>query len=297
MTIIEVTNLSKFYGPVRGIEDLNLSVESGEVFGFLGPNGAGKTTTIRLLLQLLQPTRGTIALFGRQLGHDDIAIREKIGYLPGEFTPYANMAAGSFLDYLAKYRHCPPELRPFLLDILHLNSQDLKTPIKHLSHGNRQKLGIISALEHVPDLAILDEPTIGLDPLMQEAFYEIVQEFQQRGKTIFLSSHILSEVEKVCHRVAIIRHGRLVALETLEDLKKKRPRRLVIEISGDRPMQAPALPNARMINQEGARTTYFVEGEIQPVLQALAQYPLSDLVFPEPDLEDIFMAYYQESGT
>lgn len=295
MPIIELSNLSKFYGSVRGIENLSLTVQAGEVFGFLGPNGAGKTTTIRLLLQLLYPSGGTISLFGKPPEHDDVALREKIGYLPGEFSPYANMQAGAFLDYLARFRRRRAELRPFLLEKLQLHEQDLQTPIKHLSHGNRQKLGIVSALEHLPDLAVLDEPTIGLDPLMQEAFFAIIAEFQARGKTIFLSSHILNEVERVCQRVAIIRQGKLVALETLAELRGKRPRRLIVAFSGEFAEGSPSLPNTRLLERNGNRMTYLLTGEIQPVLQELAKYPILDLVLPAPDLEDIFMAYYQEA--
>ncbi len=292
MPIIEVTALTKYYGPVVGVDGLSFAVEAGEIFGFLGPNGAGKTTTIRLLMQLLHPDGGDIALFGVRLDAPQAALRERIGYLPGEFHPYPTMTGERFLAYMARYRARPPRLRRFLLDKLHLTAKALKQPIKHLSHGNRQKLGLVLALEHAPDLALLDEPTLGLDPLMQEAFYDILRTLHEQGKTIFLSSHVLSEVEKVCHRVAIVRGGRLVALEALSALKQKRPRRLVVVV--DAASEPPALPGARLWRHEAGRCEYLVEGGVRAVLGALASLSVHDVIFPEPDLEDVFMAYYQD---
>lgn len=295
MAIIEVAGLTKYYGAVVGVEDVHFSVEEGEVFGFLGPNGAGKTTTIRLLMQLLRPDRGRITLFGASLDQPQTTLRERIGYLPGEFHPYLTMTGGRFLDYMARYRARPPILRPFLLDKLHVTAKALAQPVKHLSHGNRQKLGLILALEHEPELAVLDEPTLGLDPLMQEAFYDVLKLLQRKGKTIFLSSHVLSEVEKVCHRVAIVRGGALVALESLDALKKKRPRRLIVELDQAETPERPVLPGARLLSRDGGRLIYLVEGDLRAVLGALAELPVQDVVFPEPDLEDVFMAYYQEN--
>jgi ABC-2 type transport system ATP-binding protein len=221
MPILEVSELAKSYGSVVGVDGLTLSVEEGEIFGFLGPNGAGKTTTIRLVMRLLHPDRGSISLFGVPLRGRAASVRQRIGYLPGEFRPYVEMTGVRFLDYMARFRARAPKLRSDLLDRLEFAAATLERPIKHLSHGNRQKLGIVQALEHEPDLAILDEPTLGLDPLMQEAFYNIVGMLRDRGKCVFLSSHVLSEVEKVCERVAIIRDGSLVALESIEALRHK----------------------------------------------------------------------------
>jgi ABC-2 type transport system ATP-binding protein len=293
-TIIAVEQLTKFYGKIVGVRDLSFSVEPGEVFGFLGPNGAGKTTTIRLLMNLLRPDRGTISLFGNALQDNPVKLREKIGYLPGDFSPYGEMTGERFLHYLAQYRARPPVLRQRLLQMLNIDSPALAQKIKHLSHGNRQKFGIVAALEHEPDLAVLDEPSLGLDPLMQEAFYHILRELQQKGKTVFLSSHILPEVEKNCHRVAIIREGRLVALEAIENLKKKRHRRLIIELPLDLAESPPELPGTRLWQKDGNQCIYLVRSDIRPVLKKLAGLPLTDVIFPEPDLEDIFLAYYQE---
>jgi len=294
MSVIEVKNLTKYYKKVLGIEDVSFSVEQGEIFGFLGPNGAGKTTTIRLLMDLLRPDHGAISLFGTQIKRNQVFYKEKIGYLPGDFLPYGEMPGVKFLKYMAKYRTRPPELRQTLLDKLNFTSRELSQKIKHLSHGTRQKLGIIFALEHNPDLAILDEPTSGLDPLVQEAFYEILWDFQKGGKTIFLSSHILPEVEKVCHRVAIIRDGKIVALEEIEKLKQKRPRRLIVTLK-NKIENPPLLPEARLLECIENRYSYFVEGNISELLQSLIKLPIEDIVFPEPNLEDIFLDYYSGS--
>lgn len=291
MAVIEVSELTKYYGEVVGIRDVSFTVEQGEIFGFLGPNGAGKTTTIRLLIQLLNPDNGRIALFGMNADKARKKLRERIGYLPGDFHPYGEMTVERFLKYMAKYRSRPPKLRQQLIEKLNITSQDLSKIIKHLSHGNRQKLGLVFALEHEPDLAILDEPTLGLDPLMQEAFYQILREFQQKGKTIFLSSHIMPEVQKVCQRVAIIRDGELVTLETLENLKRKSRRRLIVKFQ--KQVDAPKLPGTQLLKQKGNQCIYLVEGNIHPIIVLLAELPIEDFIYPEAELEDIFLDYYQ----
>lgn len=293
MSTISVEAVSKYYGKVIGVRELSFNVERGEIFGFLGPNGAGKTTTIRLLMQLLYPSEGRIYLFDKLIEPGDIAHREMIGYLPGEFTPYRNMSSLQFLNYMAKYRPNPPQFRPQLLKNFGLTERNLYQKIKNLSHGNRQKVGIIHAMEHSPELVILDEPTLGLDPLMQEAFYETLIELQQKGKTIFLSSHNLPEVEKICHRVAIIREGSIVTVETIENLKKKRPRRLILTMPTNE-AEPPTLPGTKLIEQTDNKYTYLIDGDLRSVLQALAQISIEDILLPEPDLEDIFLTYYQK---
>jgi ABC-2 type transport system ATP-binding protein len=185
MSIITVSGLTKYYGKSRGIQDVSFSVEQGEIFGFLGPNGAGKTTTIRLLMDLLRPNKGTIALFGIQIKKNQVDLKDRIGYLPGDFLPYSEMTGINFLNYMARYRTNQPALRQSLVEQLQLGTSDLSKKIKQLSHGTRQKVGIVFALEHNPDLVIFDEPTSGLDPLVQEAFYNILHDFQKRSKTIF----------------------------------------------------------------------------------------------------------------
>jgi len=292
MNAIEVNGLTKFYGQVLGIQNLNFTVPKGEIFGFLGPNGAGKTTTIRLLMQLLKPSEGEIKILGEKIQSPSVSHRENIGYLPGDFAPYSSMKAANYLNYMSKFRKRPPHLRDQLKDKLNFNDSQSSQKIKYLSHGNRQKLGIIFALEHDPDLVILDEPSSGLDPLIQEAFYEILMDFHQREKTIFLSSHILPEVERVCHQVAIIKDGQLVALESIDELRKKRPRRLHViwsEKYGDKP---PILEGTKILENSENQATYLVEGNIREILKSLAELPVKDIIFPEPDLEDIFLAYY-----
>jgi ABC-2 type transport system ATP-binding protein len=279
MPILEVSELAKSYGSVVGVDGLTLSVEEGEIFGFLGPNGAGKTTTIRLVMRLLHPDRGSISLFGVPLRGRAASVRQRIGYLPGEFRPYVEMTGVRFLDYMARFRARAPKLRSDLLDRLEFAAATLERPIKHL-----------------PDLAILDEPTLGLDPLMQEAFYNIVGMLRDRGKCVFLSSHVLSEVEKVCERVAIIRDGSLVALESIEALRHKCPRRLIVVLDASASSEAPVLPGARLLAQHGERSEYRVDGDVLSILQALTTCPVRDVILPEPDLEDVFMAYYQDGG-
>jgi ABC-2 type transport system ATP-binding protein len=292
MNAIEVNGLTKFYGQVLGIQDLNFTVPKGEIFGFLGPNGAGKTTTIRLLMQLLKPNEGEIKILGEKIQSFSVSHRENIGYLPGDFAPYGTMKVGNYLNYMSKFRKRPPHIRDQLKDKLNFNESQFSQKIKHLSHGNRQKLGIIFALEHDPDLVILDEPSSGLDPLIQEAFYEILMDFHQRGKTIFLSSHILPEVEKVCHQVAIIKDGQLVTLESMDELKKKRPRRLHVIWAKNYKDKPPLLEGTQVIENSENQTTYLVEGNIPEILKSLAGLPVEDIIFPEPNLEDIFLAYY-----
>jgi ABC-2 type transport system ATP-binding protein len=290
--IISVNNLSKFYGKTLGVQDLNFSVSQGEIFGFLGPNGAGKTTTIRMLLDLLRPSFGQIHIFGKEIYDHSMEIRRRSGYLPGNFSAYGNMTGIDFLRFAGSMRRTSSKLQSRLIDRFQLSKEDLSQKVKHLSHGTLQKLGIIQAFFHQPELLILDEPTIGLDPLMQEEFYRLLFEVQNKGKTIFFSSHNLAEVEKICHRIAIIRDGKLVALETLESLKKKKVRRLKFILK--EPADELKLPGANLVKQKDLYYEYLVEGDMKPLLQKLSSLPIDDLIFPEPDLEEVFMAYYHK---
>ena len=290
--IISVNQLTKFYGKTLGVQDLNFSVSKGEIFGFLGPNGAGKTTTIRMLLDLLRPSFGKIHIFGKEIYDHSLEIRKRSGYLPGNFSAYGNMTGIDFLRFAGSMRRTSPKLQSSLIDRFQLSKEDLSQKVKHLSHGTLQKLGITQAFFHQPELLILDEPTIGLDPLMQEEFYQLLFEVQNKGKTIFFSSHNLAEVEKICHRIAIIRDGKLVALETLESLKKKKVRRLKFILK--EPADELKLPGANLVKQKDLYYEYLVEGDIKPLLQKLSSLPIDDLIFPEPDLEEVFMAYYRK---
>ncbi|MFQ5585007.1 MAG: ABC transporter ATP-binding protein, partial [Calditrichia bacterium] len=277
-----------------GVQQISFSVERGEIFGFLGPNGAGKTTTIRLLLDLLRPSAGDIFIFGVKIASHSLAIRKRCGYLPGSFSAYKQMTGIEFLRFAANLRRVVPVLQTELFKRFELSADDLSRKIKHLSHGTLQKLGIVQAFFHRPELLILDEPTIGLDPLMQENFYELLYDFQKEGRTIFFSSHNLPEVEKVCHRVAIIRNSELVAMETLEHLKQKRFRRLILILK--KPVENLQLNNARLVKKKGLHYEFLVKGDIQPLLQALANLPVQDLIFPEADLEEVFMTYYRKKS-
>lgn len=289
--VIAVEGLTKYYGQVTGIKQISFTVDQGEIFGFLGPNGAGKTTTIRILLDLLRPSCGKAFIFGKQISKNSLEIRQKCGYLPGSFSSYGNMTGAEFLRFAANLRGTSPTLQPKLLDQFELSKEELLQKIKHLSHGTRQKLGVVQAFFHQPELLILDEPTIGLDPLMQEEFYDLLREFQGQGRTIFFSSHNLPEVEKVCHRVAIIREGELVALETLEGLKKKRYRRLKVTLS--KPVEHLQLERAQLLKKQGLQYDFLVKGDIETLLKSLVNLPIEDFVFPEPGLEEVFMTYYR----
>ena len=291
--VISVDRLTKYYGRTVGVKNVSFAVERGEIFGFLGPNGAGKTTTIRLLLGLIRATSGAISVLGRPVPAGSLASRKRCGYLPGDFEGYAHLTAAEFLRFAAELRGAEAPAQQELLERFRFSQADLGRKIKHLSHGTRQKLGIVQAFFHRPELAILDEPTSGLDPLMQEAFYELLRRAQDDGCTVFFSSHVLPEVEKTCQRVAIIREGEVVALETLDALKQRRFRRLSVTYRA--PVGRVELPGATLVKQEGKLAEYLVEGEIGPLLQALSGLPVADIVFPEADLEEVFMAYYRRS--
>jgi ABC-2 type transport system ATP-binding protein len=240
VNVIETSGLSKHYRPtglrrfgpgrggevIRALDHVGLAVHPGEVFGFLGPNGAGKSTCIRLLLGFLHPTAGSARVLDLDTRSDGVAIRGRVGYLPGGIALYDGMTGADLLDYLGSFYGRPPVLRRRLADGLELATRDLARPVRDYSRGMRQKLGIVQALQHDPELAILDEPSEGLDPLMQRAFYEILDDLRAAGRTVFLSSHILSEVERVCDRVAIVRHGQLVALEEIGSLLARRSSRI-----------------------------------------------------------------------
>jgi ABC-2 type transport system ATP-binding protein len=224
--VLALDDLSKHYGRVSALAGVSLSVEEGEIFGYLGPNGAGKTTTLRLALGLVHASGGSVRVLGRDPA--DVRARERIGYLPGEMHLYGEMTGIGVLDYLAGFRRLdPPVLRPKLIDALGLEPPDLARRVKFLSHGTRQKLGLVIAMQHDPQLLLLDEPTTGLDPLVQKAFQDLVSEFASRGGAVFFSSHVLSEVEAICGRVAILRAGKLVTVESVKKLRARMLRRRV----------------------------------------------------------------------
>jgi beta-exotoxin I transport system ATP-binding protein len=289
--IIHTERLTKRYGAARGVVDLDLDVLGGEVFGFLGPNGAGKTTTIRILLDFIRATSGRALLFGLDSRRDSRAIRRRIGYLPGELTLYESLRGAELLTFLANLRGLP-SIETGRRIAARLDC-DLTRPIKALSHGNRQKLGLVQALMGGPELSILDEPTLGLDPLVQAVFFELVDELRAEGRTLFVSSHNLPEIQRICDRVGIIRQGRLLAIESVADLKRRAFRRLELRFS--EPVTAErfeGVPGVRDLVVDGRRLACIVEGSVDPVLRAALELRVEDVISHEPSLEEVFLTFY-----
>jgi ABC-2 type transport system ATP-binding protein len=295
MAAIETTGLTKRYGreTVPALADLDLQVEPGEIFGFLGPNGAGKSTTIRLLLGFLHPTAGGATVLGHDIGTGSVEIRRRTGYLPGGIAFWDGLTGERLLDELAAMSGKAPVRRDDLADRLELPVATIRRPIRDYSRGMRQKLGIIQALQHDPELAILDEPSEGLDPLMQRAFYEILEDLKKDGRTIFFSSHILSEVERICDRVAIVRRGRLVALEDVGSLLERRKRNVELRFEGDAP-RLDQLVGVSDVRVSGDLLTCRLEGDVGPFLQALSTTRVRDLTIEPARLEDAFLEYYAD---
>jgi ABC-2 type transport system ATP-binding protein len=277
---IETRGLTKYYGPVVGLENLSLEVARGEVFGFLGANGAGKTTTIRMLLDLVRPTSGTASILGFDCHRQGIEARRRVGYLPGEMPFYPELTGARYLQFLASLgdsRPSPARLE-WLLRRFDVSDLDLKRRMRDYSHGMKRKLGLIQALMMEPPLLILDEPTSGLDPLMIEAFSETVDELARSGSTtVFLSSHILSEVERICQRIALVRGGQLVAVHTLSELRAGAPRRMTVSFSTPVNGDMPALPGATIVSREPARWVLDVQGPVGEIIPRLASLPVADV--------------------
>ncbi len=293
--VIETEQLTKHYGSHRGIIDVDLAVQPGEVFGFLGPNGAGKTTTIRILLDLIRPSSGHARVFGIESSADPVAIHRRIGYIPGEFALYDRLTGKQTLEYFANLRGgVDPAYQRSLIERFEL---DASRRFREYSKGNKQKVGAIAALQHRPELLILDEPTSGLDPLVQQTFFATLREAVRDGATVFLSSHILSEVEKSADRVAIIREGRIVKTDTVEGLRDLAHHQVELRFSGSVPASAFAsLPGVSDLSAEDHVLRMRVAGAITPVVRAAAQYDLLDFVSREPSLEETFLAQYGRSS-
>ena len=290
-TVVRTSGLTKDYGRQRGIVDLDLEILSGEVFGYLGPNGAGKTTTIRLLLDYLRPTRGGATLFGLDAHRASLAIRRRVGYLPGELRLYDSLSGRELIDYFARLRGGVSRVR--VADLAQRLDCDLRREIRTLSSGNRQKVGLIQALMNDPELLIIDEPTNGLDPLVQQTFYELVVEARAAGRTVLLSSHVLPEVERVCDRVAIIREGRLVVVERIADLRARAMRHLEIEFCRDVPREAFAgVAGIRDVTVEANVLRCTVMGPMDPILKAANRFEVRMLTSSEPSLEEVFLESY-----
>jgi ABC-2 type transport system ATP-binding protein len=291
---IQTSGLTKYYHHrIPALESLDLVVRQGEVFGFLGPNGSGKSTTIRLLLGFLHPTAGRAQVLGLDIVHESVAIRRRIGYLPGGIALYDTLTGEQLLDFLGKLTGRASVRRRELCERLELSSSTLKRLVRDYSRGMRQKVGIVQALQHDPELAILDEPSEGLDPLMQRAFYDILDVLKGDGRTIFFSSHVLSEVERVCDRVAIIRQGRLVAMEETAALLARRKRNVQIRFAGA-PPRLESVPGVSAIERSnGGAIRCRVEGDMRPFLAAIADAGVEDLTIEPPRLEDAFLELYE----
>ena len=289
--VISLERLTKSYGSQRGIVDVDLTVEQGETFGFLGPNGAGKTTTIRTMLDLIRPTGGRALIFGIESSVDPVAIHRRVGYIPGEFALYDRLTGQQTLEYFANLRGGVD--RAYQAQLVERFELDASRRFKEYSKGNKQKVGVVTALQHRPELLVLDEPTAGLDPLVQQTFFEVLREAVADGATVFLSSHILSEVEKSCDRVAIIRDGRLVKTDTVGALRDMAHHEVELRFAGDVPLDAFAqLPGVSDIAADGQVLRMRVNGAITPVVQAAARHELLDFVSREPSLEETFLAQY-----
>jgi ABC-2 type transport system ATP-binding protein len=291
MAIVEVNNLTKSYKGSRGIIDVSFSIEEGEIFGFIGPNGAGKSTTIRTLLNLIFPTSGSATVFGKDILKHSKEIRQNVGYLPSEVHYYDDMKVIDLLKYSAKFHNNYKTER--MKELANRLDLDLNRKIEDLSFGNRKKVGIVQALLHEPKLIILDEPTSGLDPLMQNTFFELLSEERDKGATIFFSSHILSEVQKMCDRVAIIKEGKLVKVETIENLTKNKVKNITLIL--EHPEQLN-FEFEGVIKKEvnGNELTLLYSGDIKDLLYRLNNMPVQDLLIEEPTLEEVFMHYYEK---
>lgn len=291
--VVQAEGLTKYYGRRRGLEDFTLEIRPGEVFGYLGPNGAGKTTTIRLLLDVIRPTRGRVRVLGAVPG--DAAVRGRIGYLPGELALEGGERAGDYLRFLARVRGGVPPGR--VKELAERLDADLSVPMGRLSKGNKQKIGLIQAFMHEPEFLILDEPTGGLDPLMRQEFLAMVREVRASGRSVLMSSHVLAEVEHISDRVGIVRDGRLVAVESVAALREKAVRR--IEMHFDAPVPAEAfagLPGVRDLRVSGASVRCTIDGRPDALVKAAARFTMVHLVSAEPDLEEIFLTYYGDEG-
>lgn len=286
---ISMRGLTKEYGRHRGVADLTLDVAPGSVFGFLGPNGAGKTTTIRMLLDLIRPTSGTVHILGADVRRDGVALRARMGYLPGDLTLFKGLTGAALLRFCAEVRRCGPRIGEDLAERFGL---DLARHIGDLSTGNRQKLGLVQALMHAPDVAILDEPTTGLDPLARQEVHAVLREMADRGATVFLSSHVLHEVEQVADRVAILVEGRLLVEDSVEALKARAAHRYDLEFAKPPLIDALATaPGVSAVEAHGRMVSCTVQGPVAPLLRCALAWDLIDITRRDRDLEQIFLDY------
>jgi ABC-2 type transport system ATP-binding protein len=290
MSIIEVKALTKYYGKSRGIVDVSFNVEEGEIFGFIGPNGAGKSTTIRLFLSLIYPTKGEAMIFGKDCIKFGPEIRQEIGYLPSEVFYYEGMKVLDLLQYSASFykKDCTQRLHE-LADLMEL---DLKRRIDDLSYGNKKKVGIVQGLLHQPKLIVLDEPTSGLDPLMQQKFFNLIREENNRGATVFFSSHILGEVQKMCNRVAIIKEGSIINIQDIKTLQKDNYKKVRIT-ADDIDEKRFQIDGVSQLEKLDGTINFFYKGDINSMTKMISGYEITDVTIEDLSLEEIFMHYYE----
>ncbi|PEZ04938.1 ABC transporter ATP-binding protein [Bacillus sp. AFS018417] len=289
-----VQNVTKQFSNGKGLFDVSFQVKEGEVFGYLGPNGAGKSTTIRNLMGFIQPTSGTATMFGLDCWKDAADIQKRVGYLPGEISFIEGMNGLGFLQLMQGMRGMKSNGRRD--ELIERFQFDVKTPIRKMSKGMKQKVGIVAAFMHDPEVLILDEPTSGLDPLMQQLFVDLILEEKQRGKTIFMSSHIFTEIERTCDRVGIIKDGKLLTVENIHDLRAKQRQVLDVTVSSQEQLQALKKTTLQIDSVQGNTASIIVQGNYNELLQTLAQHDVIGFQMRTMDLENIFMHYYDEEG-
>ena len=294
MNVIEIKNLTKYYGKARGIIDVSFNIEEGEIFGFIGPNGAGKSTTIRTLLSLIYPTSGSASIFGKDCIKFAPEIAKEIGYLPSEVFYYDKMKVIDLLKYSASFykKDCSKRINE-LAEIMDL---DLKKRIDDLSFGNKKKVGIVQGLLHEPKLIILDEPTSGLDPLMQQKFFDLLLEENKKGATILLSSHVLSEVQRLCSRVAIIKEGKIIKLETMSNLTENNYKKFKVEMKSEIDQNYFRLSGVSNLEIKGKTVSFLFKGNINMIMKKISDVEISNAWIEEPILEEIFMHYYAKEA-
>lgn len=289
--VVQLKQLTKFYGKYRGVEGVQLTVRQGTIFGFLGPNGAGKTTTISMMMSLISPTSGSVRLFGQDNEKYDTQNRAKIGYLAGDMALDAGLTGWQELEYLGNLRGSFD--KAYVAELANRLQCDLTRKIKTLSRGNKQKIGLISALMHKPDLLVLDEPTSGLDPLIQAQFNEIIHEHKKAGRSAFISSHVLSEVQEICDEVGFIKEGKLIASMPLKDLFKTAPKRVSITLRGKELVDFNKLKGVNRTEKIGNVVSFTYSGNTNQLLKLLTGQPMDDIVITDADLENVFMNYYE----
>lgn len=289
MAVVSTKNLTKYYGKNRGIIEVDLHVEQGEIYGFIGPNGAGKSTTIKLLLDFIRPTKGSSRIFGMDCIAQSQAIKRDVGYIPAEVNYYEGMKVSDLLAYSASYYE--GDHTAYIRELCEVLDLDVSRKVGELSTGNKKKVSIVQAMLHRPKLLIMDEPTAGLDPLVQHVFYNLIKQVRDRGTTVFFSSHILSEVQRVCDRVGIIREGRLIKSETTEELTKTQYKR--VRVASDTPL---SVPGAEQVKTHNGVTEFLYKGPAARLLEALRGADITNVWIEDLPLEDIFMTYYQKEG-